>query len=82
MIALDEVKPRQALRAKMAKEVASIKRNAQGFSLRPIPSDTLCVGHCRGWGHIARNCKSERGGARGRDASDFFHVSRIYSSVN
>lgn len=63
------------LRAKMAKEAASILK---GVSKGPSPSfqarrplrqsapySVQCYA-CAGWGHIARNCKSRRGGGPGR----------------
>ena len=63
------------LRAKMAEEAASILK---GMSKAPSPSfqerrplrqsapySVQCHA-CAGWGHIARNCKSRRGGGPGR----------------
>ena len=63
------------LRAKTAKEAASILK---GMSKAPSPSfqarrplrqsapySVQCHA-CAGWGHIARNCKSRRGGGPGR----------------
>lgn len=63
------------LRAKMAKEAASIlkgmsKASSSNYQVkRPLrqssPYSVQCY-NCHGWGHIARNCKSGRGGGRGR----------------
>ena len=63
------------LRAKMAKEAASILKGVSKVpspsfqARRPLrqsaPYSVQCYA-CAGWGHIARNCESRRGGGPGR----------------
>ncbi len=63
------------LRAKMAKEATSILKgmsktpSTSSQGRRPLrqstPYSVQCYA-CGGWGHIARNCKSRRGGGPGR----------------